>query len=485
MSEFEAARNTKTIVIAVVVIAIIGVGGIAGWMLMSGGLPPTNGTTTPTATGNVLTVITRHDVAILNVYEPAFLATDFAINNGITDINWKTPFGEYWDDLISLGQIDVLWGGGPTLFDQMMRDGYLEPLTSSTMDTVLARVNDTLAGSDMKRFDGGDPVWCAAAISSFGFTVNHAFLDSYSLPTPTTWTALADPIYGSLLPSIPTIAMGNAPDTTSNTRIYEIMTQGLGWDEGWINMARMAGSSNIYGGSVETQAAAEGGSVGISMSIDFYGYISMSKNPDCEYIAPEGQTFVNGDPIAIASTSSHKDWAEGFVDFILSAEGQSLWLDENIRRMPVMREAFDTPIGQDNQDMYQTYNNTVQTVGIDFNDTLSLLMNSAFTSYFESVFTNSHTELKTAWNAILDAYENSDINETMLDYFAGLMGTPVTIVDPKTSTSEQFTPEYAVAINNDMIYDAAYHSQVQTLWTNAAKAQYSSVIAELTAFIAP
>ncbi|MCK5240439.1 MAG: hypothetical protein KAR33_12860, partial [Candidatus Thorarchaeota archaeon] len=219
MSEFETTRDTKTIMIAVVVIAVIGVGSIAGFMFLGGGGNTTTTTTDPT--GLTLTIVTRHDVAIHNVFEPAFLASDLAQDAGITDISWKTPAGEFWDDLIDLGQIDVAWGGGPPLFDQLMRDSRLLALDSAYMVEIASRVPDTIAGAEMKRSYEGDLMWIAAAISTFGFTVNHQFLDDYSLPVPTSWTDLANATYGSLLPTIPTIAMGNAPDTTSNTRIYE------------------------------------------------------------------------------------------------------------------------------------------------------------------------------------------------------------------------------------------------------------------------
>ena len=313
MSEFESGRNMKTIAIAVVVIVVISVSSFAVLTMLGNTTDPT---TDPT--GVTITVLTRHDVAIHNVFEPAFLASDLAIDNNITGIIWKTPQGEYWDDLIILEEIDVCWGGGPTLFDQLIRDDYLFPLESTYMQTVTDRVPDEIAGADMKRYDDGNLMWTAAAISTFGFVVNHQFLDEYSLPTPTKWTDLANATYGSQLPTIPTIAMGTAPGTTSNTRIYEIITQGMGWNEGWINMARMAGSSNIYPGSVEVTSAAENGGVGIAMAIDFYGFLSEQKNPDCEYILPEGQSIVNGDPIAIASTSASKDLSEVFIDFVLS-----------------------------------------------------------------------------------------------------------------------------------------------------------------------
>ena len=51
----------------------------------------------------------------------------------------------------------------------------------------------------------------------------------------------------------------------------------------------------------------------------------------------------------------------------------------------------------------------------------------------------------------------------------------ISITDPKTSLTEQFTPTYAAAINHDMIYDSSYASTVQSRWAAAAKIQYSIV----------
>jgi len=472
MSEFVASRNTRTSLLAVIVIVVIAVAGLS--VVFLGGF--LNPATTTTSGPITLTVLTRHDIAIHNVYEPAFLATDYAIQHQITDIDWKTPDASFWDDLINLGQVDVCWGGGPTIFDQLMVDNYLAPLNSTHMQEVAARVPDEIAGVDMKRYDSESQLmWIAAAISSFGFTVDHGFLNAHSLPTPTNWTDLATPIWGSFLPSVPTLGMGNAPDTTSNTRIYEIMTQSLGWDEGWINMARMAGSSNIYGGSVDVQLAVRTGEVGVGMTIDFYGFQNEKLNPSNEYILPADQTIVNGDPIAIAATAPHKDAAEAFVDFILSARGQVLWLNPNILRMPVLESAFWEPEAADSTTLYGSFNKTKTTVGIDFNDTLSLLTNTAFILYWQSVFTDAQTELVQCWSEILAKYYGAIINETQLDYYAGLMGTPVSALDYTTSLLEKFTLAYAIRINNDMIYDSTYSSQMRTRWTNAAKSHYDSV----------
>ncbi len=467
-SEFETGRSKRTMVIAVVVIAIIGVSAV---VIMIGFQP----------TGKSLTILTRHDTAIQAAYEDAFLATEYAQTNGITKIEWKNQQPGYWDDVIDAGGIDLLWGGGPTNFDLMVRGDYLVPLTSDLMTTVLARVPDEIAGADMKRRNTeGDVVWVSAAISSFGFTVNHDFLDDHSLPTPNNWTHLARPIWASLLPTA-TIAMGNAPTTTSNTRIYEVICQGMGWDAGWVTMARMAGSSRLYQSSVDTQAAVETGSVGVAMSIDFYGYSSMLRYPDCEYILPEGETIVNGDPIAIVTGTANQDLAEGFIDWLFTAEGQAIWFTEGVNRMPVLEDAFQTPTGLALPELYEFFNKTKANVGIDFNDTLSLAWNTAFISYFEAVFNDAHDKLTLAWEALVEAFYALQITEAQLDALATQMGTPVTVeVD---GTPQKFTQEYAVSINDHMLSSSSFLHEMQVLWTTAANAQYDQVIVDLAALI--
>ncbi|MHA1950452.1 MAG: extracellular solute-binding protein [Candidatus Thorarchaeota archaeon] len=470
--EFETTRNMKTIVIAIVVIGVVVGAGALVVLNMS-----------PAGPTQSITVLTRHDVAIHAVYETAFLATDFAIQNRITDVIWKTQAGGFWDPVIAAGGIDVLWGGGPTLFDQMQRDDNLEPLNWASVEAILDRVPDEIANTDMKRRDGNnDVVWVAAAISTFGFTVNHAFLDANSLPTPNNWTHLAQPIWGSLLPTA-TIAMGNAPATTSNTRIYEIITQGMGWEAGWVTMARMAGSARLYPGSVQTQAAAENQEVGVSMSIDFYGYNTQANNPDCEYILPEGETIVNGDPIAIVKDTPKRDLAEGFLDYVLSPAGQAKWLSPGVSRMPVLGSAFQTTYGQNFPDLYATYNDTVATSGIVFNDTLSLEINTAFTSYFEAVYNDAHDNLVLCWDALVDAYYATDITLAQLNNWSIYMGRPVTIMYEATPTN--FTVAFAKSINDQMLTDSGFYYDMQTAWTAAANAQYLATLADLNAYLTP
>jgi hypothetical protein len=149
--------------------------------------------------------------------------------------------------------------------------------------------------------------------------------------------------------------------------------------------------------------------------------------------------------------------------------------------MPVMREAFDQPGLGDVSDLYSAFNQTTSTVGIDFDDQLSLSMNRAFIKYFEAVFTDAHNDLVDCWTAIITALDEGRINPTEFEDYCDLMGAMISAVDAKTSVLEEFTPSYAASINTDMIYDASYASTMQSRWTIAAKLQYQDVMALVNA----
>ncbi len=147
--------------------------------------------------------------------------------------------------------------------------------------------------------------------------------------------------------------------------------------------------------------------------------------------------------------------------------------------MPVMREAFDTPIGRQNPQLYASFNMTVRTIGIDFNDTLSLTTNFAFIEYFESVITDAHGELTNCWKLLVQAYHDGYINSTQFEYYTTWMGTPVTIIDPESGQSEKFTIDYAKRLSIKMLQDQVYSGQVQVRWTTAAKAVYNQIYNEV------
>lgn len=436
-----------------------------------------------------LKIITRHSTTIQFHIEAAFLASQQAADNNIIDLQWTQPGADFWPVVIPTYNPDIAWGGGPSLFDTLDNLGFLKPMNSTYMESVLLRLPDTIAGAPMKRFDGnGDVVWAAAALSSFGFTINKPWLDARSLPYPTHWENLSSAQFGSLLP-VATVAMGNAPGTTSNTKIYEIILQRFGWEGGWETMIRMAGNGRIYSGSVETQNAVETGETGVSMSIDFYGYTSALRNPDTEYIIPANGSIINGDPIALCTTGlSIANASESFIDWVLSPEGQQYWLLEDINRMPILPEAFAldyiSPINPGlgaRSDLHAFYNTTLDNLSIEFNDSLALSYEYSLIYYFESVITNAHDDLVECWSAILDAFEGGFITDAQFADFAAMMATPVSWNDG----ADTMTEEYAVSINEQIRSSSSFRSSMKSTWLDAARDWYNYVQSLLAGGPAP
>ncbi len=416
--------------------------------------------------GITLQVITRHASDIFKPFRDAFLASNLAKDAGVTGVEfWSKSPGE-WVTEAQKGFYDVGWGGGPTLFDQLNDLNLLPEITDPGVLNEASSIADSISGVPLKRYNTTcttgctNPTWIAAAISSFGFTVNHDVLDANGLAVPRTWADLANVSYFSS--TKPLVAIGNAPDTTSNTRVYEIILQALGWNEGWALISAIAGNSVIYHGSTEVLNAVILGEVAIALTIDFYGYEAQKSNPSTEYIIPQGQSIVNGDPISLLNgPSGNRVGANAFVQFVLSKEGQAIWMKDTINRLPVREDVFSTPAGQQRPDLKDAYDIAKNNVGIDFNDSKALSYSQITLSYFQTALTDIQDDLQTGWGKIVNAYRQGDIPENKLSDWIYSFGYPV--------ISEQD----AISLDSQ-----AYDTTLQGQWRSAMSSQYLSVGSE-------
>lgn len=391
-----------------------------------------------------LVVATRHDSTIWQKYRDYFAKSPLGASVGITSPNQieflqpSTYYGVATALNNSFVGASVAWGGGPTLFNNLIQDDLLRSIDDpELLAWINSNVSDVIAGAEMKKYDNNELKWVSAAISSFGFTVNNKTLEERNLPFPTTWEDLASPDFFTKS-SENNIAMGNAPDTTSNTRIYQIILQKFGWERGWEIIYSMAGNSKIYDGSVTTRSAVETGDVAVSMTIDFYGVIAMAENPDCQYVIPDGGSIVNGDPIAIAKNAPDLDAARAFVKYVLSEEGQALWLDNRINRLPVRQDAFQTAMTLNGSDsnivpeqvlvVENLYNKTMENEGILFDEDLALSLEETMRYHFEATITSVHNKLRDAWTSIVNNYKNQawdPYNDERFDQIIDIYGAPI------------------------------------------------------------
>jgi len=148
--------------------------------------------------GIVLKVITRHASTIQLLTKEKFLSTDLAKRYNITDIQFFSPHPALWRDTITKQECDVAWGGGPALFNELIRMGLVAPITDPDTLAIVDELPDEIGGAEMKHYEGGQLMWVASAISSFGFSINYPILEQYGLPEPELWEDLASPYLGHI-----------------------------------------------------------------------------------------------------------------------------------------------------------------------------------------------------------------------------------------------------------------------------------------------
>jgi len=397
---------------------------------------------------------------------------------GIKDVVFRPVAAGQWRALIDAGQVDVAWGGGPTLFDGLYKDGYLLPLEGDEVKAALAQIPKTIAGMPMMRVGpDGKVYWVAWAVSSFGITINKKVLEKVGLPEPKTWADLASLEYGrGVLMGYPATGLANLPASTSNTRIAEIILQAYGWEEGWRVITLTAANGRIFGGSEPVRDAVITGEIGAGWTIDFYGYTAQLQNPDTKYITPP-DTSVNGDPIAVVRGTKCREAAEAFVAWVIT-EGQKIVFDPKINRMPVNPNAFNTPEGQKRPDLKAVYDYMLNLKTIEFNDTLALMVENVVMYYFEAAVTDNADVLQRVWMKLVKAYLDGKIDRATAEALAKRLGEPVTFTDPETGQSVKLTLEYAMKIN-DELRRSAFRDRMRAAWREAARKKYQAVEAEI------
>ncbi len=427
-------------------------------------------------------ILTRHSGDIQEVARRAFLQSDTAKRYNIKDIVFIYIEAGWWVQTIQKKNYDVAWGGGPTLFDTVYQAGLLAPLTSPEALDAVNQIPDYIAGAPMKRVGSdGKVYWVAAAMSSFGFTINTRTLASFGLPQPSSWRDLGDVAYARKLVSlgIPAVGIADPTQSTSNTRMYEIILQAYGWDEGWRVLTSMAANAKVYQGSADVRDGVAIGDIDVGITIDFYGYIAHYQNPECRYVIPTGETIVNGDPIALLSTSRYPSAAQAFIAWVLTEGQWRVWFNPDINRLPVNPSAFNTPEGQQRQDLYQAFLEINRTAGIPFDDNLALSYEKAVIYYFKAVLVDLNSDLKRVWTSLVSKYIGGQITQDQFNNYVRRLGEPLTYIDPKTSQTATFTQGDAVRVTSVMAADPQSIDLYMLAWRQAATQRYQQIFNEL------
>ncbi len=442
----------------------------------------------PHEEGVTLLVLTRHESTITNKTMKEFLSSDVAKELGIKNIIFPGFPPVEWVDIIKSGiergrPIDVAWGGGPTLFNMLDDQGLLEPLNPQAQSAYYAvlyeasKLPDRIGGAPTIKYgDDGYIHWIGAAVSSFGFTINTSMIQKYDLPTPETWEDLARPEFAKYLPEKEFVGVADPTKSTSNTRMYEIILQAYGWDEGWKILTLMAANSHIYGGSSEVRDAVIRGDIAVGITIDFYGYTAQQQSPYCKYIMPQDKTIVNADPIAIINGTTKPVQAAAFVAWVLSEYGgQQLWLDKNINRLPINPRVFNTSVGKQRPDLYQAFETALHAKSINFSEKLAEETEMAMQVYFVATLIKPHDTLQAVWASIAKAYLNGSITKEQFEMLVNNLTAPFEFRDPLTGQNVTFTLEYAKTINSKLDQREIYQTLMNE-WSDGATKRYTDTL---------
>jgi len=214
--------------------------------------------------------------------------------------------------------IDLFFGGGTDPYMELKKLGLLEPYR--VPDEILREVAPTIGGVPL--YDS-DYTWYAATMAGFGIIYNKVVLKRLGLPEPKTWEDLARPEVFTWV--------GSADPRKSGSvhMAYEIILQAYGWERGWqIITALGANVRGFSAGAGQTPKDVAVGEVAYGLAIDFYAWAQVREAGEemIGFVMPADVTVVNGDAIAILKGASNRAIAERFIRFVLSEEGQKLWM---------------------------------------------------------------------------------------------------------------------------------------------------------------
>ena len=231
--------------------------------------------------------------------------------------------------------IDLFFGGGTFDQDRFARIGFaVDAGCAQRHPEYFEFIPQSFAGEQIYDPQGRFYGLC---LSSFGIACNADRFEELKLPLPKTWKDLAQPAL------FQKIAIADPTKSGSITKCYEMILQqamaekapdlAAGWQLGFDRIRLIAANARQATDSAGTLVrTVSSGEAAAGMCIDFYGFSEaiwtekLSGTRRLIYIMPENGSAVTADPIQMLRGAPNRKTAEAFIDFLLSREGQQIWM---------------------------------------------------------------------------------------------------------------------------------------------------------------
>jgi len=294
--------------------------------------------------------------------------------------------------------IDIMFGGGMDPFESQKIKGHLFPY--KIPDELLNQIPKQVQGVDLYDLDYN---YYGAALSSFGISQNIPVCKYLHLPQVSTWEDLTQPGLESWISSADPRKSGSVH------MIYEIILQAYGWERGWEILYQMSG--NIRSFLPDSPAPLKEVTVGdaaYGLTIDINGLSQQTflGRENVRFFIPPNVSVINPDGIAILRGAPHLAIAEDFLNFVLSPDGQSLWMKPlgeqggaqkfGITRMGIIPSMYPN----DPSKLLVPTNPFVERIGFIYDNSLGSLRWQLVNQLMGQTIIDIHPHLQAAWKAI-------------------------------------------------------------------------------------
>ena len=350
--------------------------------------------------------------------------------------------------------IDLLFGGGTEIFLGFAEEGLLHPY--KLPDEQLAKIPAELLGN---RLYDSEYRWYGTAISGFGIIYNEVLRKRLKLPKVQNWIDLINPRLMNR------VGAADPRESGSAHMMYELILQAYGWEEGFRNLFEIAGNVKTFpAASSQIPQDVATGRVIYGFAIDFYAYqqIAVVGSDKLGYVVPADTGVFTPDSIAILKGAPNLELAQKFVEFVLSEEGQKLWMlkkgepdgpkEFNLNRASVLPELYEK-LGE---------RNTVSVNPFTFESDFKYDFQKGgdrwviVNDLIGALIIDPHKQLVDAWKAI-NASKNVKNKEAALKEFS------------KLPLSEQEALELAKGEWNT---DSVLRNQTKVEWSSFARDKY-------------
>lgn len=351
--------------------------------------------------------------------------------------------------------IDIFFGGGVDPYISFAEKGVFEPV--QIPQSILSNIPPDLLGVPLYDPRG---LWYGAALSGFGILYNDVVISRFNLPRPTTWSDLANPRMFSW------IGATDLRKSGSVHMMYEIILQVYGFDRGMQIIAAMSGNARGFSQSASSMPKdVMLGDVAAGPVIDVYAWNAIAiAGPDrLSFVLPKAATVVNPDAIAMLRGAPHPDLAKQFIEFVLSEDGQKLWMlrknslpgaprEYELSKMPVWPALFEKyqqcVVFKDSPFTWQD--------GIRYDTAKGSARWGILNDYIGTLFIDAHTECSRAWRAVMHRPENDPLRQLFFQH--------------------PLSEDQMLAAATNQYRDAAWRARAISDWANDARRRYAHII---------